>query len=168
MIPKIYLFSSKKSQYFLITAVILCTMAVALISTNFMGAKQRTVFDELRQNFATEAYIAINGAIAEDAPLHETFEEFVTHFRDYSSSRNVDFDLVYLLLNDDTIFAKNFLSVDADVVSRYNRFSLEPNESVKFDFEDSIEVNARDTSYLFVFDDSRVQLRAFFEIRIKN
>jgi hypothetical protein len=159
---------SKRSQYFVITAVILCTMAVTLVSSNLMGGKQRTVFDELRDNFATEAYIAINGAIAEDEPLHETFEDFVARFRDYSSSRNVDFNLVYLLMYDETLYAKNFLADDVDVVSKYERFSLLSNSSVSFPAEDSVEVHLDDNFYLFAFDDSSVQIRAFFELKIKN
>ncbi len=156
-------FKAKKGQYFVVAVVILITLAVTLVSSDLIGARERSEFDEVRSNFLTEAYVAINAASASEEDVPEAFFDYVMNFRTYASSRNIDFDLFYMLKHNNTITAMNLLGEDVEILGD-DRVTLSDGESHEVEPQLNIDVLTEGRNYLFTFNEDETQLRATFEI----
>lgn len=165
-------FRGKKSQYFIVAAIIFISLALMLVSSAVMGGKQRNVFDELKENFLVEANIAINSAVSlyheTGLSVPEQFDEYVQNYREYSASRNVDFRLIYFLLYEGRIYVKNYLDANLSISTRYERYNLEPNQMINMTAYNYVEMSSENSQYLFLFDESPLQLRSLFELRVRN
>ncbi|MFW6230890.1 MAG: hypothetical protein ACOC32_02605 [Nanoarchaeota archaeon] len=159
--------SSKKAQFYVIAAIILSSMAVVVVSNNLMGVKDRSVFDELRENFLVESYMAINGATARQVSVPDAFDSYVIRYKDYAAGRNIDFDLVYLLLLDDQIIIENHLDENVRILTSFHDFVLNGSSGQNITAENAVTVQKDGRDYLFVFNDNPVQLRALFELRVR-
>ncbi len=162
----------RKSQYFIVASIIFISLALMLVSSVLVGGTRRNVFDELKQNFLVEANVAINSAVS---LYHETgqsvpdqFDSYVQNYIEYAASRNVDFRLIYFMLYEDRIYAKNNLDIPVVVSTRYDRYDLEPGQMINTTAYNFIEMSAGNRQYLFLFDESPLQLRSLFELSIRN
>jgi hypothetical protein len=132
-----------------------------------LEAKIGTVFTELRENFLTEAYISLNGAAGNGEFLPETFDLFVQDFQDYADGRNIDFDLVSMLLVDDYIYITNYVDEPIRILTTYHNVLLNTSETMNISALNVVTVQKDSREYLFVFNENPIQLRALFEIRVK-
>ena len=155
---------SKKGQYYIIAAVILCSLALGLVYSSAVSAKGRTVFDDLKKNFETESSIALNGIISSDLEAFSTYDDFVQDFRRYALSRNVDFDLVYLLMYNNTIYVKSYIESEVIARNAFDSVRLNSTNSTQFAATNFVSITKDDAEYNFPFDDRQVQFKAIFEI----
>ncbi len=158
---------TKKSQYFVVAAVILIIMAMGLISTNLIGPRDRHVFQLMRNNFMTESHMAINSAAGSGKDIQESYLDYVNRFRDYAESRNVDFDLVYMLAYNDSITVVNLLNTDIEAISTNKREWLSHGDVEIFPPDSHMEISAAGSYYSFRFGEDDVQLRAMFDISMR-
>lgn len=168
----LFVLKSKKSQYFVVAAIIFISLALMLVSGVMISGKQRNVFDELKENFLVEANVAINSAVSlyheTESSVPEQFDRYVQNYIEYSASRNVDFRLVYFLLYEDRIYAKNYLDTTLSISTRFDRYDLEPGEMINTTAYNYIEMSTGNRQYLFLFDESPLQLRSLFELKVRN
>ena len=169
---KRFIIIGKRSQYFVVASIIFISLALSLVSVNLMGGKSRQVFDELKNNFLTEAYIAVNSASSSyqygSESVPEFFDNYVSDFIIYSASRNIDFKLVYLLLYDNRIYIKSNMDVPYTISTRYDTVILEPNMMINISAYNYVELYSSGKQYLFIFDESPLQLRSLFELRVSD
>lgn len=158
---------TKKAQYYVVSAIVLCSLAVVLISSNMMGAKDRSVFSELRENFLTEAYISLNNAAGNGEFLPTAFDSFIQDFQDYADGRNIDFNLVSMLLVDGRIYITNYVDTPITILTTYHDIQLNSSESINISALNVVTVQKDSREYLFVFNENPIQLRALFEIKVK-
>ena len=163
---------NKKSQYFVVAAIVFISLALVLVSSNIMGGSRRPIFEELKSNFQNEAYIAINSAIASsfesEYNVFEQFDNFVERYILYSAEKGVRFDLVYLLMYEDRIFIKNYLDSDFMISTQFGEYNLSYMDVLNVSAENYIELRNPTNNYLFVFDDLPVQFRSVSELKIIN
>ena len=155
---------SKKAQYFIVGTVIIIIMSFAIISSNFVVSHDRDIFELLRQNFLAESTMAINSAAASGLNIEQSYLSYVTRFRDYAASRNVQFDVFYLLAYNDSIIVVNLFNADVETISANQRELLSHGDVVEFIPDQYFEINARGSYYSFEFGQDDVQLRAMLDI----
>ncbi len=158
---------SKGGQYFIVAAVILIILAMGLVASNLIGPRDRHVFAVMRNNFVTESHMAINSAIASDMNIQDSYLGYVVRFREYAESRNIDFDLVYMLLYNDTIVVTNLIGQDIEVITTHQRDDLSHGDVSEFYAERFMEIYLGGTYYSFEFGEDDVQLRAMFDISVR-
>ncbi|MFP4656426.1 MAG: hypothetical protein ACLFNK_02505, partial [Candidatus Woesearchaeota archaeon] len=106
----------------------------------------------------------INSAAGSGEDISSSYLDFVNRFRDYAESRNVEFDLVYVLAYDDTMTVANFIGTDIEVITTNQREWLSHGNFTGFRPERHMEVYVDGSYYSFDFDEDDVQLKALFDI----
>ena len=91
---------NKKSQFYILTIIILLAFAIGLASSGSKIIKPQNVLFELRNEFSQESPKVVNTAILESN--HTTnvtgrYDLFVTNFIDYAKTKNALLDIAYIL-----------------------------------------------------------------------
>lgn len=162
-----FFLKSKKAQFYIVGAIILCGLAISLVTTTVLSRNSRTIFDEFRLNFMRESSFAINSALGSNKDVAETFDSFVISFRNYASERNLDFNLIYILQVDDVMYMKNYLDGDVEVQYSGTSTILPAGQSYNMTSVADINIKKLSDEFTFSFDDSSTQLRAVFEMKVK-
>ncbi|MGB9748674.1 MAG: hypothetical protein ACP5OZ_03275 [Candidatus Woesearchaeota archaeon] len=99
---------SKKAQFFIFTAVILCLLIYALFA---MRAESYYVegsdFELLHKNFVLEAEEVINKAVYEEENLTFEFDDFVQSYLGFAA-KEANISIFYALIKDDIYLKNNF------------------------------------------------------------
>ena len=159
---------NKKGQFYIVAAVILISFAASLISPSFMGSRDRQVLRDIRDNFVTESSLAISGTAAKGKQIPPEFDDFINKFRDYSSGRNINFNLVSILLVEDEVYVKNYLDETVTIQTAFNSLQLNHTQGANLTATNTIAIVKDNRDYTFVFNENPIQLRALFEVEFAN
>jgi hypothetical protein len=158
------LFHNKKGQFYIFMAVVFCSLALLLILSNFGARGLKPVYNDLKNNFVKESHFVINSALYGDVDLMTRLNNFISYFSDYSKSRNVDFNVLYLLSRDDVLYVTNYLDEDVGLSSSYGNYNILSNSTVILDKDSSIYIDVDDVVNKLDFDDSYLQTKIYFKL----
>lgn len=161
------LIKPRKAQFYIVAAVILCGLAVALVSSSFVVSKNKIVFAELQNNFMRESSMAINSALGSGDDLYTSFEDFVSEFRDFAEERNIEFNLVYLLKDNENIYIRNYVDDVIFVETPVLTTSISSGDILNISAYEYVGIRDGTEDYVFEFEDEHVALRALFEISLR-
>jgi len=110
-------FKSKKGQFYLLTAIIFCSVMFMLLYNRQPIPKVNPEFEKLYNNYIYEVPIAINSAIYENKNLSKNFDNFTINFMTFAKERNIDFRVFYVLVYDDKLEVVNYLKHVVNITS---------------------------------------------------
>ncbi|MEM4337126.1 MAG: hypothetical protein QXG86_03925 [Candidatus Woesearchaeota archaeon] len=126
---------NKKSQFYIITAVILLALTFGLSKPKIKYASDRN-FKELCENYIKEAPFAANTG---------NLNEFTQKFVDYGKTKEPNFGLLYLEIRQDNITAFNLVKKTTYI----NEFKLSFNETLTTDRENQVIITLDKNQYIF-------------------
>ncbi len=154
---------NKKSQFYLFTAIILCTYLFALVSATAQKMEESDKFGIIKENFVKESSFAINSALYNNSNISQRFEQFSLDFIDYAKTKGIDLELLYCLVQD-KIEINNYLNT----VVKINNHLLNKGEKLVLNKTDQIVVEAYNISYALELSDEPLQLKSILRAEENN
>lgn len=149
---------SKKAQFYLFTAILLCVSAYGLLS-GAPAAKEKNADSEvLASNYFFEAKNVINQALYKESSPSLDADIFTNKFISYAKTKNTDIQIAYLLKNDDKIRAVNYLKNDINIIS-HNK-TIKKSESITLNLTNIITIRYDETDYNYTFTNDTVEFKA--------
>lgn len=115
--------SSRKGQFYILTAIVLLTYAFMITRPSAVVQEKRDVFKELYQNFISESPVVVNNALYDGANVSERFASFAGAYADYAITRSPNFRFLYILRDGESMLVGNRLGMSVNVTvagSSYN------------------------------------------------
>lgn len=101
---------NKKGQLYIFTAIILIVIAFGIAQSKIpQQAQKLSLFDQLYNNFATEAPTVINEAMQQQQNVTLAFSEYAQHFESYATTRDPNFRFSYVLFTKEHVMIHNLL-----------------------------------------------------------
>ena len=154
---------NKKSQFYIFTAVMLCTYLFALASAISQKVEESNKFEIIKENFAKESPIVINSATYNKLDVSEQFRQFTQDFINYAKTKGSDLEILYLLVKDN-IEINNYLNTEVKI----NNNSLNRGENLIVNKTDQVTVEAYNNDYNFDISNEPLQLKALLRARENN
>jgi len=167
-----------KGQFYILTGVIFIFFIYSLTVGVSYTAQNSDPFEDLKQNFITEANKAINSAIYEGNDPFFNLDSFSKEFMQYAKERGMEFRFIYILSYDGSLKIVNYLNNNVDIYYEDKLISncnngvcnpLIPNNLAELDWLPSLRLNFLDKSYFFEFSDSKnVELKVLFRGELRR
>jgi hypothetical protein len=149
---------SKKAQFYLFAAMLLCISAYGLLSASPIAKEKNTDSQLLASNYLFEAKNVINQALYKESDPFEDVDRFTNNFISYAKTKNTDLKIAYILKNDNKTRVVNYLKDDINITS-HNR-TLKRLESVAFNLTDNIIIRYDETDYNYTFINDTLEFKA--------
>lgn len=153
----------KKSQIYLLTAILLCI--TAFIAAERV-AKTRESNQEplsLFNNFVSEAPYAINSALYADKNLSREFYQFTAKFIQYSSAKNINLSLFYVIAYNNEMFIYNGMGISSNITTSAGERELDASEQTSMSLKSKISVESGGMSYNFIINENITQFKLVFK-----
>ncbi len=153
---------NKKGQFYVLTAVIICSVLFMLLYGREPMQKINTEFRSLYNNYIYESPIVINNAIYHNKNLSNQFKNFTASFIRYAKEKNINLGVFYMLKVDDDIEAANYLNDEINI-STINEI-LMSNNHIRFKIENynNMTIYFKNVTYLYNITEDKVQFKVLF------
>lgn len=139
----------KKAQFYIFTAILLSAYVFMIYANSIvMADKPSTTFTDLNNNFVIEGPKVVNNAIYNKIDVETQFEDFVAKFIDYTKTRNINFGIFYMLINNKEIFMVNNLDDDIIITTNETK-SLSKNKNLTINTTKFIIASYNNINYTF-------------------
>lgn len=159
-------FNSKKGQFYIFVAVIFCSLALTLVLSNFGTRGYRIVFENVKDNFVSEAPNVINSALFTGANLTEQFEEFALYYQDYAKTRNVNFRILYFIVHNGILQINNLLDFDIGVATALANYQINSSTMVELEKPEYVDVTVDDYVTHIPFTNDTTQIKMYFRLGV--
>jgi hypothetical protein len=171
-------FSGKSGQFYLIAAFIFVFLLYSLSSSTLYFTLTNDAFDELKSNYITEGNIVINEAINEGIDPFVRLDDFTRKYFLYSSTRNVDLRLVYIISSEGHLKIVNYLNKDINVYYKGQLINecvvgtcnpLYSSNVAEYYWYPEITLKFDDKEYSYEFSDSKdTEFKVLFRADIRK
>lgn len=150
-------FRSKKGQFYLLTAIIFCSVMFMLLYNRQPIPKVNPEFGKLYNNYIYEAPVAINNAIYENKNLSKNFDNFTINFMTFAKERNIDFRVFYVLVYDDKLEVVNYLKHAVNITN--NNLLLNSSQKRVLDKLNNLTIEYGGTIYIYNITEEDIQFK---------
>lgn len=149
----------KKGQFYIFVAILLSAISFSMLKGSTVLAKPHS-FEDIRANYIQESEFVLNNAIYQEQNPFEQFDHFTKNFQKFAREKNINFEVVYMLLYQDTIKIVNYLSVPVTVNITGTEEKLFPNEGTFIDKVAALKISFEGLENTYKFaPDEPVQLK---------
>ncbi len=133
----------RKSQFYILTAIIFCTILFVLVYTQDLTADVDTSFKNSYDNYIYESYNVINSALYSGGNLSQEFDNFTVSFINYAMQKNIKIKLFYIINTESNTIVGNHLGESANITA----YSMEDNTRLILHRQNNISLNFGENSY---------------------
>ena len=155
---------SRKAQFYIFAAVILCVIAFTMIKPKETNVEKDETFNQLYQNYIKEAGRAADNALLDGVNLKARFEDFNSKFKQFSDSKNIKFGFLGILSSNETII-QNKMGSDVQLNYLTTTETLSRNSIKAINWSNQLQVKFNDVIYKFNFTQGLTQVKGLFYAR---
>lgn len=155
------LFTGKRGQFYILTAIVLISYAFMVIRPSAVVQEKRDVFKELYQNFISESPVVVNSAIYDGANVSERFSAFAGSYADYAVTKSPNFRFLYILRDGDSMIVGNRLGMSVNVTVGGSGYNV-TDRSVITVSPAGVGVDVAGISYSFGIGPEAYQVKSLF------
>ena len=157
---------SKKSQFYIVTALILLAVTFSIYPSFLRPTKPVTVFDELSANFEVESPKVVNNALYRGNEPGAVLRNFTTEFLAYAKTRDPDFRLLYVFAHNSSIEIGNYLVFQVNASTNSSSILVGPNNNGVVPLSAVVSVKVNNFNYKFAnLTGSGLVLKSLFRSR---
>ncbi len=161
---KLSLFSGKKGQFYILTAIVLISYAFMIIRPSAVVQEKRDVFRELYQNFISESPVVVNNAVYDGANVSERFSAFAASYADYAVTKSPNFRFLYILRDGNSMVVGNRLGLSVNLTAGGSIYSVSDRSVITISPADA-GVDVAGISYSFGIGTEDYQVKSLFRQR---
>ena len=90
---------NKKGQFYIFIALLLSSLVFTMYPFTSSVIQTEYSFQSLTQNYLSEAPKVVNSAVIKKIDVFQSFEDYTLDFIDYATTKNLNFELAYILTN---------------------------------------------------------------------
>ncbi len=113
----IFLFNSKKAQFFIFTAIILIAYSTLLLQSESATPDPSRTFRMVFENFVFERTSAMNNALFEGKDVNTEYEKFLDSFISYSKMKKVDLEIFSVLETGERVYFSNKMKIPVAILN---------------------------------------------------
>jgi hypothetical protein len=136
---------SKKSQFYLLTMIIFCSIVFISIIGNSATSGRSERRSRLYNNYLKEIPFVIDSAIVEEQNITEQLDSYTEEFINYANSKSIRFGVLYILNYNRTVILGNHL--DSEVVLPAQGITLTRGNRTSFPLEGGLSIIYRGITY---------------------
>lgn len=148
---------SKKGQFYILTAIIFCSVMFTLLYNRQPIPKVNPEFENLYNNYIHEAPIVINNALYENKNLSSSFQNYTSNFMAFAKEKNINFKVFYVLVYDNKIELVNYLNAPINIES--GNILLNISQKRVIEKIQNLTVDYQGTIYNYNISDENVQFK---------
>ena len=122
----------RKGQFYIFIALLLSSLIFTVYPSTLTSVQTEYSFQSITKNYVDESSKVVNSAIIKKRDIFQTFEEYTLDFIDYAATRNLNFELAYILINKTHIRIVNYLSAPIIIITEFEEEELEDHTSEIF------------------------------------
>ncbi len=150
-------FKSKKGQFYLMTAIIFCSVMFILLYNQQPVPKVNPEFEALYNNYIYEVPIAINNALYENKNLSRNFDNFTSDFMAFAKKQNIDFRVFYALVYEDKIEVVNYLKHSVNITN--SNLLLNSSQKRVLSKMENLTIDYEGSTYTYNITDEDIQFK---------
>ncbi len=148
---------NRKGQFYILTAVIFCSVMFMLISNRSSIQELNPEFKKLYDNYIYESPNVINNALYNNKNVSNQFKNYTSDFIGYAKEKNINLGVFYILKLGNEIEAVNYLNENVNITT-INTL-LGPNEHIRLNKTSNITIEVRGSSYIYNITEDKVQFK---------
>ncbi|MFC1752354.1 hypothetical protein ACFL96_03050 [Thermoproteota archaeon] len=152
----------KKSQLYLLTAIFLSLLVFLIADLPTRTSEGNSEARMLYDNFITEAPKVINSAIIQGRSVTDDFDDFADKFIHYSSAKNINLSIFYIIIHEDGMQLSNKLGRDIQISTDDGLTELEDGQQISIERKDRIKVIVDSIDYPFEIEEGVTQFKLIF------
>jgi hypothetical protein len=154
---KLMIIKGKKAQFYVLTAVIFCSVMFILLSNKNPTQETNSEFKRLYNNYIYEVPQVINNALYDNKNVSAQFKNFTSNFISYAKEKNINLGIFYILKLDEQIEAVNLLNQEVNIT--YVDSLLLPDKRIILRRTSNISVIVKNTTYVYNITDDKIQFK---------
>jgi len=150
----------RKGQYYMFAGILLISLTFgAFANKSKLAEPQNTDATNYLRNYKTEASVIINNAVYANKNVSYELRNFTEAFIEYGTTKDNNFEILYMYSEDDTIYITSYLTGTATLVDQ--TMDITPNSEVAIDYVSRLSVGYLGETYSFTFNPGK-EFRVLF------
>lgn len=159
---------NKKSQFYIITAIFLCSM-VFLLNVRTERVPESTIdFASIYSNFVDEAKHAVNTAIYLNSNLSDDFSNFAGEYLEFAETEGINARLFYAISHENRLYMGNELREPANITTSTINFILTDGNRSAIARKTWFTAEIGGTKYLFNTTRNATELKIVMKMSYEN
>jgi len=151
---------NKKGQFYIFIALLLSSLVFTMYPFTSSVIQTEYSFQSLTQNYLSEAPKVVNSAVIKKIDMFQSFEDYTLNFIDYAATKNLNFELAYILINKTDLKIVNYLNLPITVIKGSDEVELENHSSEIFNLDfDELKLQFNDKDYHYQITKEDIQLK---------
>ena len=151
---------NRKGQFYIFMALLLCSLVFTMFPSSLNTVIPIYLFQSTTQNYIKEAPKVVNAAVFQKDDLFQVFEEYTQEFIGYADTKNLDFEVAYIIINKTNIKIVNYLSAPINVLIGSDDWNIEDESFIIVNRDDEeLEVEFAGKKYHYQITKEDLQLK---------
>ena len=151
---------NRKSQFYIFMALLLSALVFTIYPSTSTAVVPKYLFQSTTQNYIMEAPKVVNAAVLQKEDVFQVFDTYTQDFISYAATKNLDFEVAYVIVNKTTIKIVNYLSAPINIIVGSQEESLADNSDLTFVRDvDEMEVEFAGKEYHYQITEEDLQLK---------
>jgi hypothetical protein len=156
----------KKGQFYIFVAVLFCALALTLVTSNFGTRGYKVVYENVKNNFVAESNYVVNSALSNNENVTDNFLDFSQYFLNYSKTKNINFRILYFLVDKDVLYINNMLDFAVNVTADNSWQIINSSSAVEIPKPDYVDVKIDDYTTRIELTNETTQLKMYFRLGV--
>ena len=151
---------NRKGQFYIFMALLLSALVFTIYPSSSSAVIPKYLFQSTTQNYIKEAPKVVNAAVLQKADIFQEFDEYTNDFISYAATKNLDFEVAYVIVNKTNIKIVNYLSAPINVIVGSQGYNIADNSDLTLVRDvDEIEVEFAGKEYHYQITEEDLQLK---------
>ena len=151
---------NRNGQFYIFMALLLSALVFTMYPTNSSMIIPKYLFQSTTQNYIKESPKVINAAVLQKDDIFQIFENYTQDFITYAATKNLDFELAYIIVNKTNIKIVNYLSAPINIILESGEQNIADDSYIVLDRDiDELELEFAEKKYHYQITKEDLQLK---------